>query len=67
MVKLLTLKEELLRDIRGCINMSSRITRNCEAIREKVEKCDEKKEASYLKMMKKKIDVLSENLHDNVW
>lgn len=67
MPKPLTLKEELLRDIQGCIQMSSGITRNCEAIREKVEKCDEKEEASYLEMMKKHIDALSKALHDNAW
>ena len=67
MPKSLTLKEELLRDAQGCINMSSKITKNCVAIREKVEGCDEKEDISYLEMMKKDIDALNKVLHDNVW
>jgi hypothetical protein len=67
MPKSLTLKEELLRDIQGCIQMSSGITRNCVAIREKVEECDEKEDIDYLEMMKKDIDALSKVLLDNVW
>ncbi len=67
MAKSLTLKEELLRDTQGCINMSSKIAKNCVAIREKVKGCDEKEDVSYLEMIKKKIDALSKVLHDNIW
>lgn len=73
MAKSLTLKEELLRDTQECIDMSSKITKNCVAIREKVERCDEKaaelydRDIGYLEGIKKTIDLLHKILSENFW
>ena len=67
MAKSLTLKKELLRDTQECIDMSSKITKNCVAIREKVERCDEKRDISYLEGIKKTIDLLHKILSGIFW
>ena len=67
MPKSLTPKEELLRDTQECINMSSKINKNCVAIQKKVEGCDEKRDVGYLDGIKKRIDLLHKILSEIFW
>ena len=61
------LKKELIRDVEECINMSSKINKNCVAIQKKVEGCDEKMDVGYLKGIKKRIDLLHKILSGIFW